>query len=366
MTITKTARKSYRVDISLGVDPLTGKQRRVRHNNISTKRSAQQLENNLKQHYYNGTLLPDKSLTFKQLGNLYFQSYTINHKPTYIRTQRGYYSNHLFPYFKDCLIKKITQTHIREFREHLLTLNLSFNSINKHMILLKKIFDVAVDESLIYTNPCLRIKKLKIIKQKMQFWTTTEYLHFISCIREDEEVHKIFYQTAYLTGMRAGELLALKWSDINLVKQEIHVCKTVSRIDGKMIVTPPKSETSNRVITVNSKLAKMLADWKLAQSKLLPAISTKDLVVFQHKTSHPIRENFGTKKIQRICKRCAVHPIRLHDFRHSHVALLIDNGENITVIKERMGHASITTTIDTYGHLFPNKQREMSDKLDFL
>ncbi|MBC1973567.1 tyrosine-type recombinase/integrase [Listeria welshimeri] len=79
-----------------------------------------------------------------------------------------------------------------------------------------------------------------------------------------------------------------------------------------------------------------------------------------------IRENFGTKKIQRICNRCAVQPIRLHDFRHSHVALLIDNGENITVIKERMGHSSITTTIDTYGHLFPNKQREMSDKLDFL
>lgn len=73
---------------------------------------------------------------------------------------------------------------------------------------------------------------------------------------------------------------------------------------------------------------------------------------------------FETKKITKICKDAGLTPIRLHDFRHSNVALLIDNHEEITAIKERMGHASITTTIDTYGHLFPNKQKSMSDKFD--
>ncbi len=167
-------------------------------------------------------------------------------------------------------------------------------------------------------------------------------------------MHKIFYQTAYLTGLRAGELLALTWDDIDFMKQDIQVTKTVSSISGKMVITAPKSETSNRTVTINSKLAQDLLTWKDTQATL---ISKENPVVFQHKESYPIRENFGTKKIRRICNRCGVKPIRLHNFRHSHVALLINNGENITVIKERMGHASITTTIDTYGHLFPNKQK---------
>ncbi|MBC1725022.1 site-specific integrase [Listeria seeligeri] len=205
----------------------------------------------------------------------------------------------------------------------------------------------------------------------MSFWTLEEFQRFITALYDEEFIYKLFYFTAYFTGLRVGELLALKWDDIDFNRNEIHVNETLSRVNGQNIVTSPKSTTSNRYITINNKLAQLLFTWKkeqknLLQSFLLTEQHLQNATVFQHNIEIAQRETFVTKKIQRICKRCAVHPIRLHDFRHSHVALLIDNGENITVIKERMGHASITTTIDTYGHLFPNKQREMSDKLDFL
>ncbi|WP_239253895.1 hypothetical protein [Listeria ilorinensis] len=87
MVVKRKSEGSYYMDISLGVDPVTGKQKRIWHKDIPSKRIAQQIETQLKQNYYSGLLLlSDKHMSFDQLGELYFKSYTLNHKPTYIRT----------------------------------------------------------------------------------------------------------------------------------------------------------------------------------------------------------------------------------------------------------------------------------------
>ncbi|WP_246215514.1 tyrosine-type recombinase/integrase [Listeria valentina] len=371
MPIIKTE-KGYKIDISLGYDPITGKQRRIKKKNIKTKAEAENLIAYYKRLYYQSALPVNQKTTFEEIGQTYFSSYTVNHKPTYIRTQKGYYNHRILPYFKNTLIAKTNKKVCIEFRDYLLNDNknpLSNNSINKHMILLKKIFDVAIDENLISINPCNSIKKLKVEKEKMKFWTPLEFKQFINSLKDNEYIYKVFYTTAYLTGMRSGEMLALKWEDIDFLRNEIHVNKTLSRVNKENIITSPKSSTSNRYITINSKLSSLLQEWKnyqsnLLQSYLLDKHSILDAHVFQYNMELPARENFSTKKIQKICKRTNLTPIRLHDFRHSHVALLINNNEDTVTIKERMGHASITTTIDTYGHLFPNKQKSMSDKFD--
>lgn len=90
-----------------------------------------------------------------------------------------------------------------------------------------------------------------------------------------------------------------------------------------------------------------------------------NVYIFQYREKAPTKDIFS-RRIRTICNRGDVEPIRLHDLRHSHVALLINQREDHTTIKERLGHASIKTTIDVYGHLFPNKQRETADRLDDL
>ncbi|MBC1358312.1 tyrosine-type recombinase/integrase [Listeria booriae] len=369
----KKTHKGYTIDVSLGYDPIAQKQRRIRKSNIKTKAEAEHIASYYKQQYFQNNLVTNLKVTFNQIGDKYFANYTVDQKPTYIRTQKGYYNHRILPYFKETQVSKIEKKDCIKFRDELLNedvkTRLSSNSINKHMILLKKLFDVAIDDNLIVRNPCIGIKKLKVVKQKMKFWTTSEFKRFISAIDEKDFVDIVFFTTAYLTGMRAGEMLALQWEDIDFGRNEIHVSKTMSRVSGENIVTTPKSTNSNRYITINAKLAEMLKDWKKRQESLLRSYlitDLKDITVFQYSINTPIRECFGTKKIKKICKEAELTPIRLHDFRHSHVALLIDNKEEITAIKERMGHASITTTIDTYGHLFPNKQKSMSDKFDDL
>ncbi|MBA3925519.1 tyrosine-type recombinase/integrase [Listeria rustica] len=380
MPIKKLDTGNYRVTASLGFDPITGKHRRKYISNVKTKAEAEQIYADLKSKYTNNELPTLNKISFRELSRMYFSDYTLNQKPTYIRTQEGYAKNHLIPFFKNTNITKITSTEIRQFQKKLIKKKtLSNNSINKHLILLKKIFDVAIEKKYIVTNPCINIKKLKVEKQKMKFWTLSEFKTFIKAVEDDylktkdEQPEKfvfiVFYYTQYLTGLRAGESTALLWEDNTFEKQEFDINKTESRIHGKVVTTSPKTKSGIRHVSYNAKYKDILIQWKEIQNNILNSYGievTPQTHIFQYSDKIPDRDNFSTKKINKICTSTDITAIRLHDFRHSHVALLIDNKEELTAIKERMGHASITTTIDTYGHLFPNKQKSMSDKIDEL
>ena len=111
-----------------------------------------------------------------------------------------------------------------------------------------------------------------------------------------------------------------------------------------------------------------LKEWKNNQGEILSQFntSTQNLQVIQS-TPVTVTKNMIDKKFKQILQRDpSLKRIRIHDFRHSHASLLINQGEDYLVVKERLGHASITTTIDTYSHLYPSKQKSIADKLDNL
>ncbi|WP_375335793.1 site-specific integrase [Bacillus sp. WMMC1349] len=185
---------------------------------------------------------------------------------------------------------------------------------------------------------------------------------------EEEFLFKAFYTTSYLTGMRCGEMLALNWTDLDKFRREINVYKSLSFNKGEYKITTPKTKNSIRRISVNPKLISLLDQWKEKQRKLFEQLNiqySENIYIFQYKDLPPSKDVFS-RRIKKICERGSIKPIRLHDLRHSHVALLIHQKEDYATIKERLGHASIKTTIDVYGHLFPNKQRVMADRLDDL
>jgi len=366
----------YRVDVSLGIDPITKKQQRVRIKGIKKKKEAQELEAQYIRLYHEKKIVSSSSFTLKDIQEIYFKKYTSNQKPNYVRSQKELYKNHIEPFFGNALITLLKFKQINDFQNSLLEKEsatkktLSKNSINKIMILLGKLFNTAIKENIIIENPCRNIEKLKFEKKEMNFWTADTFKIFLSAINEDKEPYTyLFYQTAFLTGLRAGEMIALTWKDVDFDRGEIRVNKTASLIKGEYVTTEPKTANSRRFVTINTNLLKRLEVWKKEQQQFLfdsfQNFDPEKLLVFQYNENHPSRD-FFSRRIKRIIKEnnLAIDPIRLHDFRHSHVALLINNGEEPTAIKERLGHASITTTIDVYGHLYPNKQKSMSDKLN--
>ncbi|HEM3201911.1 site-specific recombinase, phage integrase family [Streptococcus suis] len=367
------------VDISNGFDPITLKQRRIIRKGYKTKKEATEAENylrsvELKERYFGA------KISVSMLYELLKEEDIINHrKVSYINTQENNYNRHIKDYFSNVdNVGKLTYEDIYQFREHLrqkVAQNsdkaLSTNTINKIMILLKKIFDVGLRKGYYNTNPVKLLKKLPIEKTKMQFWTVTEFQHFLTLFEVEEYNIKLLFTVLFFTGLRLGEALALTWKDIDFSCNTIHVTKSIYVNKGISHISTTKTKAGTRRLIINRKLSNQLSTWQRQQSELLAEYTeytddTQNLQVFQN-SPVIITKNSIEKHYKKILERDeTLKKIRIHDFRHSHASLLINQGEDYLVVKERLGHASITTTIDTYSHLYPSKQKDLADKLDDL
>ena len=162
--------------------------------------------------------------------------------------------------------------------------------------------------------------------------------------------------------------MALTWKDIDFSCNTIHVTKSIYVNKGISHISTTKTKAGTRRIIINRKLSNRLSTWQRQQSELLAEYTddTQSLQVFQN-SPVIITKNSIEKHYKKILERDeTLKKIRIHDFRHSHASLLINQGEDYLVVKERLGHASITTTIDTYSHLYPSKQKDLAEKLDEL
>jgi site-specific recombinase, phage integrase family len=376
MAIRKDKDNSWIVDISNGFDPITLKQRRIVRKGFKTKKEATEAE-----HYLRSVELKERfygaKITVPMLYDMLKEEDSINHRKTsYINTQENNYNKHIREYFINVdNVGKLTYEDIYQFREQLrqkIAQNsdkpLSTNTINKIMILLKKIFDVGLRKGYYTTNPVKLLKKLPIEKTKMQFWTIAEFQQFLKLFEVDEYNIKLLFTVLFFTGLRLGEALALTWQDVDFTSNTIHVTKSTYVNKGISHISTTKTKAGTRRIIINKKLSQELETWQKKQAKQLQQFSNyiTTLQVFQN-SPIIITKDAIEKQYKKILERDnTLKKIRIHDFRHSHASLLINNGEDYLVVKERLGHASITTTIDTYSHLYPSKQKDLADKLDDL
>ncbi len=374
MTVKKAKNGTWTIDISDGFHPVTQKRIRIIRKGFKTKKEALDIEQHIRV-----VELREKRFDFLVTTDMLFnileeEDRQNNRKISYISTQKNNYERHIKPYFKDTNLNKLSYEHIFEFREHLKTKSkkqnsnstLSPNTVNKIMILLKKIFDTGVRKSLIDKNPVDNLRKLPISKPTINFWSVEEFNEFRKLITKDEISYDLFFTIAFFTGMRMGEILALNWYDINLITSTIHVTKTAYFLNNENHISSTKTRAGTRFITINNKLTVMLTDWKEKQEDLLKEFTTDtDSLQIIQSTPIAITKNMVDKKFKQVLSRNKnLKKIRIHDLRHSHASLLINQGEDYLVVKERLGHASITTTIDTYSHLYPSKQKNLANKLD--
>ena len=157
----------------------------------------------------------------------------------------------------------------------------------------------------------------------------------------------------FATGMRIGELLALTYEDIDLEKRCITINKSYQRLNGKDMITPPKTPKSNRQISIPPFLAEELKEY----CSMLYGITANERMF-------RFTKSFMEHEMVRGIKETGVRRIRLHDLRHSHASLLVEMGFQPLAIAERLGHEKIETTLNTYSHLYPNKQAELAEKLE--
>lgn len=205
------------------------------------------------------------------------------------------------------------------------------------------------------TNPCGQAGSMGQAKtEEMDYWTYDEYTAFREGIR-DKPLSYICFQVLYWTGMREGELLALTAADINLAAKQIDINKTYQRLNGTDITTPPKTKKSRRKVPIPDFLCQELQNFINTRYMLTP-----------NERLFPATKHFLSHEMERGCKKTGIKRIRIHDIRHSHASLLISQGCDALILADRLGHEKVSTTLNTYSHLFPHKQQELVSNLEQL
>lgn len=161
------------------------------------------------------------------------------------------------------------------------------------------------------------------------------------------------FMILYWTGVRLGEILALTVGDVNFEKRTISITKSYQRISGRDIITEPKTPKSKRVITIPQFLVIDLQDYISSMYR----VQNEDRLF-------PITKYYLEHEMKRGIQESGVKRIRLHDLRHSHSSMLIEMGFSPLEIASRLGHEKIETTLNTYSHLYPNKQEKLADRLN--
>lgn len=331
----------------------TGERKQTQRRGFLTKREAQAWE-----HEQLSKLVSDLDMTFKSFVERYTEDMQPKLKENTWATKEHVIRTKLVPYFGKLKINSITPTQIIAWQNALIKARNEtgqpyspsyLRSVNSQ---LSAIFNHAVRYYNLRENPCRKVSSMGKKKgREMLFWTKEEYLKFADAMM-DKPLSYYAFEMLYWCGIREGELLALTPTDFNLEKGTVSINKTYNRIGGRDVITDPKTEKSNRVISMPQFLCSEMRDYLKKLYSIAP-----DERIF------PVSKHYLKHEMKRGCKVTGVKQIRIHDIRHSHVSLLIDMGFSATAIADRVGHESIDITYH-YAHLFPSRQAEMADKLN--
>ena len=213
---------------------------------------------------------------------------------------------------------------------------------------------------LIPANPCPDVEKPRVNRVEMKVWNDEEAKQFLAAVEVHRD-HNLFV-TALTTGMRQGELFALEWGDIDFDGAFLIVRRTLSGTGRKRCIKEPKSGKGRRI-----DLAPVTLEALTRQRKAMLAEGNINATVFCNREGGWVdRGDIVRRTFLPAIKRADVPVIRFHDLRHTHATLLLLADENIKVVSERLGHASIAITLDTYSHVLPTMQKAAADKIQRL
>ncbi len=297
------------------------------------------------------------TMLFKNLAELYFDDYKTRYKLRSYETKKDRVELHILPYFKNIPINKISPNMVRAWQNQLKTLNggeFAINTKNSIFFTLSGIMAYACKYHNLNSNPCSVVGSFKGPKQSEKaFLTLEQYKAFRASIKDIMDL--LIFDLLFYTGIRKGELLALTFSDIDTDKKILHITKTIDYHKTAKNVSTPKTQTSIRDIALPDFL---ISEFKEYSNRCYDTSSGTRVI--------QISVSDLKYKKDKYLKLAGLPYIRIHDFRHSHAALLVELGENPLLIAARLGHADIKMTLNTYAHLYPNKQKELAGKLNDL
>lgn len=238
---------------------------------------------------------------------------------------------------------------------------LAASSINAVISVLNLGFEYACDLGLIDNNPCIRIKRLPINGNKSQAFAKSDQVKLERYIASSENRSYFGVLLCLYTGLRIGELLALKWSDFDIESGTLYVKKTVYRrnvreIDEESLLSSPKTMSSERIIPLPYHIKDMLVE---------RMVNSNSEYIVSNSSGRPMLTRTYQKTFKRICNECGVKPLNFHSLRHTFATRAMESGMDIKTLSEIMGHKSAMITLNRYAHSMLETKIAMMNRLAF-
>ena len=276
--------------------------------------------------------------------------------------------SHVLPMFKGRQLNQITRGEIRDFFISKMGEGLSRSSVCIYRDVISGVFNYAIDEETVQVNPALGVtKRLDLNRKEKSVYlddilTTEEVELFLdTCSKHNPEFYP-FFLMACRAGLRLGELLAIRWGDIDFNSNALWVRQSYRR----GVFTAPKNGKSRKVDMspqLGGQLKVLLTEEK---KKALKAGSGDIPELIFHRNGRVVEQNYIRRVFKRLLKTAGLREIRLHALRHTFASLLLSMGESPVYVKEQMGHSSIQITVDIYGHWIQTKKEAGVNRLDSL
>jgi integrase len=298
-----------------------------------------------------------KTPTFKEVAKLWLEYKRTRCRETSWEMYQGHLKNH-FSELDDRKINLITTASIEQFITARQSKNMALGTLRKLLVTLNQVMAYAARHRLIDYNPVRDAERPKATgkideSRDISILTPMQIRGLIEA--EPDLKYQTLFLTAIMTGMRQGELIGLKWSDVNFTNKQIHVKRTFNH--GRFF--EPKTRESIRKIDLSPMLVRELAAWKLKSA------GQDDGLVFPSESGTPICcFNMVRRHFSPALKKAGISRIKFHALRHTYASLLIDQKENIKYIQNQLGHSTPNITLSVYAHLMKDENQEAACRLE--
>ena len=308
--------------------------------------------------------------TTGQWLEVWFNDYAmLKVRPSSHQTYRGYLDHHIKPYIGNIPLTKLSSLDLQRLYKKLLSdgrvdrieskkqpKGLSAKTVRNIHQIISSALKLAVEQKLIARNPAEGCALPKVERKEMQ---TLPVEQLTSFLREAKEsgVYEMYY-IDLATGLRRGELLGLKWSDIDLEKGDLRVQRQIGRIDGKIIEMPLKTKNAYRTLPLSTEAIDVLMQQRIKTGN--------SEWVFPSPTGGPMSPDSVLHMLHRVLKRAGLPKVRFHDLRHTFATLALQNGVDVKTVSGMLGHFSAGFTLDTYAHVTTSAKREAAKTMGNL
>lgn len=355
-----------------------GKRRQKWHGSYSTRKAAEVRRADLVNRYHRGTYAEPSSVTLAQwVRNTWLVSMRTRVKPSTLHSYSRNFELHLLPRLGHRRLRDLTAPLLNSVYGELL-LDGRRNGIHGglssktvryvHQILHKALVD-AVDDGLLGHNPADRArppKPSKVATTELRFWTPGQLRAFLASAAGTRL--EAAWHLAAMTGMRRGEVLGLRWADVDLEAARLTVRHTIISIAYEVCESTPKTHQA-RVVDLDPRTIAQLRSQNLLQGadrdEWGADYQDHDLV-FCREDGTPVHPDSFSQSFERAIAQTGLPRIRLHDLRHTHATIALRAGVPIKVIAERLGHASASFTMEQYAHALPGMQAEAAAQIALL